>query len=97
MARPRPQGGGGSRKGIPNKATAPFRERLRIMLDEMGADPFRYMASVIVDPVSPPEMRMAAARELSKYVEPQLRATDVTVSGNPDAPLIVRIRRKGDS
>lgn len=88
--------GGGSRKGIPNKATAPFRERLRAMLDEMDADPFKYMASVVVDVNASPELRARAATMLSKYLEPELRSTDVTVSGNPDAPLVVRIRRRGD-
>lgn len=96
MARPRPQGGGGSRKGIPNKATAPFRERLRAMLTEMDADPFKFMAETIRNPEASYEVRMRAASELSKYVEPQLRATDLTLSGNPDAPLVVRMRRRGD-
>lgn len=88
--------GSGRTKGTPNKATGPFRERLRAMLDEMDADPFKFMAETIKNAEASYEVRMRAASELSKYVEPQLRSTDVTVSGNPDAPLIVRVRRRGD-
>lgn len=96
MAPRRKPPGSGRKKGSLNKSTAPFRERLRAMLDEMGADPFKYMASVVADVTISHELRSKAATMLARYVEPELRSTDVTVSGNPDAPLVVRIRRRGD-
>jgi hypothetical protein len=82
--------GGGSRKGVPNKGNGDFRQRLRAMVAEMGADPFRYMASVVSDPSASPEVRLRASSELARYLEPQLKSTDVTLSGNPDAPLGLR-------
>lgn len=41
--------GGGSRKGIPNKHKAEFRESLRAYCDSINVDPHRYMAQMIAD------------------------------------------------
>lgn len=41
--------GGGSRKGIPNKHKASFRDALRKYCDDLGVDPHRYMADLIAD------------------------------------------------
>lgn len=87
---------GGRRIGSVNKVTGPFRERLRAMVEEVGADPFRYMASVIADPGQPVELRLRAANDLARYLEPALKATDLTISGNPEQPIVVRIRRSGE-
>ena len=83
-------------KGSRNKATAPFRERLQAYVDEIGADPFKYMADVIADSTLTHDLRLHAANSLAKYVQPQLKASDIVLSGNPDAPLVVRVRRRGD-
>jgi len=83
-------------KGALNKLHRPFRERLQTYLDEIGADPFKYMADVIADVTLTHELRLHAANSLARYVQPQLKASDIVLSGNPDAPLVVRVRRRGD-
>ena len=66
------------------------------MVAERGADPFEFMAGLITNPEVSWETRMRAAGELSGYLQPKIKQTDLTISGNPDAPLVVRMRRRGD-
>lgn len=41
--------GGGSRKGVPNKHKASFREEIRAYCASIGVDPHRFMADMIAD------------------------------------------------
>jgi hypothetical protein len=94
--------GGGSRKGIPNKHPTAFRDQLRTYCASIGADPFRFMADLLVntetvlvgvtdagEPLSQPAvslgLKFQCAKELARYLEPQLRSVELT--GDPERPL----------
>jgi hypothetical protein len=68
--------GGGSRKGIPNKQPSSFRTQLREYCESIGADPHKFLADIIVDPDAEVGLRVNAAKELAKYLEPQLKAIE---------------------
>jgi len=76
---------GGRQKGSRNKAKT-FREELRAYCDAIGADPFRYMADLLVTNASH-VLRLRAAVELAQYLEPKLRAIEHTAAGGQ--PLVI--------
>jgi hypothetical protein len=78
--------GGGSRRGRGNRAKIAFREELQAYCDSIGLNPFHQMAQLVVDPtVEDQHLRFLALKELCQYLQPKLRA--VELSGNPDHPL----------
>ena len=74
---------GGSRKGIPNRATA-ARERA---IAESGLTPLEYMIGVMRDEHQPPEMRLDAAKSAAPYVHPKLAQTQLV--GKDGGPIQV--------
>jgi hypothetical protein len=49
-------------------------------LKAKGVDPFAIMAELALD-TSDPDLRFAAAKELARYLRPQLKSIDVRVAG----------------
>jgi len=70
--------GGGSRKGKPNKATA----ATAAAIAASGLTPLEYMLNVLRDDLSPPELKMDAAKAAAPYVHPKLANIDHTVDGS---------------
>jgi hypothetical protein len=86
--------GGGSRKGCPNKHPGSFREALRQYCASIGVDPHKFMADIIADAnLDNMVLKFNAARELAKYLEPQLRA--IELSGEVDHNVTVIHHRYG--
>ena len=71
-----------SRAGSPNKPT----QALRALLNQRfpGWSPVVQMAEMAQDPAHTSEIRLSAAKEVAKYIYPQLKAVDLADSvGNP--------------
>lgn len=68
--------GGGSRKGIPNKATA----QREAEIAESGITPLDYMLSVLRDSEDPDD-RKWAAQNAAPYVHPRLSSVEANVKG----------------
>jgi hypothetical protein len=68
--------GGGSRKGIPNRHPIGFRATLREYCERIGANPHFLMAEIVADTHADAALRLNAAKELAKYLEPQLKSVD---------------------
>ena len=85
----------GSRKGIPNKARSLFRVALRDYCNKINANPFQFLADVIVDEAAELALRTMAAKELAQYMEPKLRAMQVT--GHGDGPLTHEVQVKWET
>lgn len=64
--------GGGSRKGIPNKATA----AKAAAIAASGLTPLDYMLQVMRDESIPPAERLDAAKGAAPYVHPKLQPVD---------------------
>lgn len=79
----KPRGRGGSRKGIPNRATA-AREAA---IAASGLTPLDYMISVMRDANNPTDTRLDAARSAAPYVHPKLAQTQIT--GKDGGPIQV--------
>lgn len=81
---------GGIQKGGEHKLL----DVLRICA-ETGADPFRAMAEIVADTrvQSDKHLRLAAAKELVKYMKPQLKA--IEISGEIEAKPSVLILGDG--
>lgn len=78
--------GGGVRTGSGNKRKEAFQEQLRTYCAEKHVDPHWYMVDLIADAsLDDPGLKFQAAKELAQYLEPKLRA--IEVSGDPDQPL----------
>jgi hypothetical protein len=69
--------GGGSRKGIPNKATA-AREKA---IAESGLTPLEFMLQVMRDENMPFPQRIQAANAVAPYVHPRLANSEVKMTG----------------
>jgi hypothetical protein len=70
--------GGGSRKGIPNKATA----AKALEIAESGLTPLDYMLQKMRDEQLDPTMRLDAAKAAAPYVHPKLAQIDHSVDGD---------------
>ena len=79
---------GGRPKGSKNKEKRAFRDRIKEYCAAKGIDPFEFMVDTIGKPRVPYALRLKAAAELAQYLEPKLRAVEVT--GNPDKPLVIQ-------
>jgi hypothetical protein len=73
--------GGGSRKGIPNKATA----AKAAAVAASGLTPLDFMLSVMRDPANDMAVRMDAAKGAAPYVHPKL--AQVEHSGDLNATV----------
>ncbi|MDX1555811.1 MAG: hypothetical protein R3212_07285 [Xanthomonadales bacterium] len=78
--------GGGIKRETRKKME--FRAALREYCRKIKVNPFHFMAHLIAEEKVPLEMKFQAARELAQYLEPKLRA--VQVSGDAENPLEVR-------
>lgn len=76
MARNGVKTGGGSRKGIPNRATADVAAKLAAL----NCDPIRGMAKIALDLTNPVDLRAKMFAELAQYIAPKRKATEHTVS-----------------
>lgn len=63
----------GSRKGIPNKATAKREAEIKAS----GLTPLEYMLMVLRDEKNAPEVRLDAAKSAAPYVHPKLASTEL--------------------
>jgi|SRR6185295_8219983 len=94
---------GRTRKGVPNKAKAAFRDALRAYATRKHVDPWHFMVDCIADDttsvrltadggtITVPTVSLAhkieCAKELANYIEPKLRS--VVVSGDAANPVSV--------
>ncbi len=83
--------GGGSRKGIPNKATA----KREAEIANSGLTPLDYMLGVLRDSRSDKEDKHWAAQNAAPYVHPKLAT--VQLGGDKNAPLVIQVVKFGDS
>ena len=67
----------GSRKGIPNRATAARERAIR----ESGLTPLEFLLSIMRGEY-PTDTRIDAAKAAAPYVHPKLIATEMKVSGS---------------
>jgi hypothetical protein len=81
--------GGGSRKGIPNKATAK-RER---QVAASGLTPLDFMLKTLRNAKQPYEERMRAAIAAAPYVHPKL--ANVQLQGDEKNPIVHTVRLIG--
>ena len=79
----------GRKPGTPNKRT-----RVLDACTKMGADPFEFLASVMVDLAADMRDRLMCAKELAEYLEPKRSRQEITAEiehtteeGNPYAKL----------
>lgn len=79
--------GGGSRKGIPNKATAKREARIAAS----GLTPLDYMLEVMRDESQKLGIRLSAACSAAPYVHPKL--ANVNLAGQGGGPLEIKIVR----
>lgn len=73
---------GGRIKGTPNKRNESFQDHLRTYCKRKGVDPHYFMVDMLADPETELMLQFQAAKELAQYLEPKLRAMEV--SGNID-------------
>ena len=67
---------GGRQKGTPNKHPIGFRAQLKAYCDAKGIDPHFFLADIIADKSTDLTLRFQAAKELARYIEPQLKAVE---------------------
>jgi hypothetical protein len=77
--------GGGSRKGVPNKATA----RREAEVKASGLTPLEFLLSVMRDEANCLRDRTDAAKAAAPYVHPKL--AQMTLGGESDQSLVVQI------
>jgi hypothetical protein len=77
--------GGGSRKGIPNKAVAAREAEVKAS----GLTPLDFMLGQMRDPDAPIERRMWAANAAAPYVHPRLASLDSKHSGSLSLEALV--------
>src|SRR5262249_29177360 len=68
--------GAGRRPGSKNTHPAGFRDRLLRYCQKRGIHPHYFMAEVITREDVPMALRLRAAAELARYLEPKLNATE---------------------
>jgi hypothetical protein len=73
--------GGGSRKGIPNKATA---EKAQAIASS-GLTPLDFMLDVMRDEKNPLHLRASAAKDAAPYVHPRL--ANIEHTGRNGGPI----------
>ena len=83
--------GGGSRKGIPNKATVEFRETIQKLLDDNRENVSKWLASVASDD---PARALDLVSKLAEYAAPKLSRAEMT--GRDGGPLVVERVMFGD-
>jgi len=66
-----------SRKGKPNKSKVEFRAALRKYCEDRHAHPHYWLADLLTRKGVRIELKLQAARELCRYIEPQLKSVDM--------------------
>lgn len=79
--------GAGRPRGVPNSQPSSFRTELQAYCDQIGADPHKTMADLIVDPEADKPLKLSAAKELAQYLQAKLKS--VEHSGTIDAHVEV--------
>ena len=82
----------GRQKGATNKAKRDFRKALRRYAADKNVDPHFWMVDLLKKPGVRMELKLQAAKELAQYLEPKLRA--VEVSGDPDNPVVFAFQKR---
>lgn len=82
---------GGSRKGVPNKATAK-REKA---IAASGLTPLDYMLSVLRDEGNTLEVRIDAAKSAAPYCHPKLAT--ITHNGPDGGPVVFSLTREDEA
>lgn len=90
--RPKVPGSGGSRKGVPNKATQEFRQTVQALLDDNRENVGRWLTLVAegdgTDTNKPdPGKALDLLAKLAEFAAPKLARTEVT--GKDGGPLVV--------
>jgi len=85
-----PKSGGGSRKGIPNKATTEFRETVRQLLEDNSENVGRWLTLVAegdgTDHGKPdPGKALDLMAKLAEFAAPKLARTEI--AGDQDKPV----------
>lgn len=83
--------GGGSRKGIPNKATA----AKAAAIESSGLTPLDFLLQVMRDQERDMDMRVDAGKAAAPYVHPKL--ANIELTGKDKGPLEVKIVRFSDA
>lgn len=73
--------------GTPNKPTQALRALLHKRFPNWS--PVVQMAEIAQDPDNAIEVRLNAAKEVSKYIYPQLKAVDLADAGGNPAKLVI--------
>lgn len=83
---------GGRKKGTPNKTTAEIREKYQTLISE-SIDKLKEDIEAL-----DPKDRIKAILELSKFVIPTLKATDLTIDGAHDnfQPVTITFKEFND-
>ena len=79
-------------KGSINKGKVEFRKALRKYAQDRNADPHYWMVDLMCKKGVRYELKLQAAKELAQYLEPKLRA--VEVSGDPEHPIILQLQER---
>jgi len=91
--RPKVPGSGGSRRGVPNKATQEFRATVQALLDDNRENVGRWLTLVAegdgTDKGAPdPGKALDLLAKLAEYAAPKLARTEVT--GKDGGPVVVQ-------
>lgn len=87
--------GGGSRKGIPNKATATAREAIAKFVDGNAHRLQGWLDAIAADEKQGPKAALECFKDLLEYHVPKLARTELT--GAEGKPLEVKIVRFSDA
>lgn len=94
-----PKSGGGSRAGIPNKATANAREAIARFVDGNSGRLQEWLDAIAADEKQGPRAAMACFLDMLEYHVPKLARTEHTIDDArkphemSDAELLMEIRR----
>ena len=80
----------GRPKGSKNKAPIAFRERLRLYCQEAGVDPFEFLVNCLKKPKLENAHKINCAKELAKYLEPQLRSVEMELGAETRRAIVHR-------
>lgn len=80
-----PVNGRGRPRAATNKRKLAFRERLKKYCEDKGVDPHFWMVDVLTKQRVTYDLKLQCAKELAQYLEPKLRA--IELSGSAEHPL----------
>lgn len=77
-------------KGSKNKAPIAFREKLRAYCESIGVDPFEFLAKSLKNHNVKFDQKVNCAKELAKYLEPQLRSVEMEFGAETRRAIVHR-------